>query len=123
MEECVSTKSDLISTCRSPMYSETQMISPDVVAKRVTFRKIDYMLVFDFAHPMVGRYYDKISFDGLGGSPSQMGDAHRKRLASYCGIEIKKESQDTETRAQLATWMAAGFSRIGILEALAVTTP
>ncbi len=59
VEESVSTKSNLILTCRSPMYSETQMISPDVIAKRVTFRKIDYMLVFDFALPMVGWYYDK----------------------------------------------------------------
>jgi len=123
LEDCVSTKSDLISTCRSPITSETQTISSDVILKGPIFRKIDYIPVFNLAHPTVGRYYDRISFDGLGISLSQMGDAHIKRLASYCGIDVKKESQGTEARAQSATWMAAGFSRIRALEALAGMAP
>lgn len=105
------------------MDSETQTISSDVLPKGATFKRIDYMLVFNFAHSTVGQYYDQISFDGLGIPVSQMGDAHTKRLATFCGIEVKRESQDTEARAQLATWMAAGFSRIRALEALAGTAP
>lgn len=74
------------------------MISSNVLPKGATFKKIDYMLVFNFAHSTVGQYYDQISFDGLGIPLNQMGDAHTKRLATFCGIEVKRESQDTEAR-------------------------
>jgi len=52
-----------------------------------------------------------------------MGDAHTKRLTTFCGIEVKKEFQDIEARTKSATWMAAGFSWIRILEALAGKAP
>lgn len=75
------------------------------------------MLVFSLAHSTVSQYYDRIGFDGFGISLSQIGDAHTKRFATFCGIEVKKESQDTEAPAQIAIWIAAGFSRIRALEA------
>ncbi len=77
------------------------MISSNVLPKGATFKEVDHMLVFNFAHSTVGQYYDRISFDGLRIPLGQMDDAHTKRLAIFSGIEVKK---DPKTRKLERNW-------------------
>lgn len=90
-----------------------QDLLPQLNSKIVIQKKADYAWSFSSQHPTVGKWYHRLSLAGQGLSLSQITDSFSKRIALYCGVEVKRSGgDDQESLAQLCIWLAAGVRKL-----------
>ncbi len=88
-------------------------LSPKIAVKK----KADYAWVYSPENVEAKQIYDALSLEGRGISLSQMTDTYQKRVAMFCGVEVKRTGgDDLESRAQLAIFLSAGLRRIETLK-------
>lgn len=74
-------------------------------------KKADYALVYSPHHPEIAGVYRPLLLDGY--TLSQMTDTYTKCLAMASGAEVKPaHGNSLEALAQLATWLASGFTKV-----------
>lgn len=98
-----------------PKSIQSQSIDPAYLPSSTTgipvSKKADYALAFSARIPTTASLYSDLDREGY--KISQMTDTHTSRIAMAFGVEVKPAGGDgQEALAQLAIWIAAGFTHI-----------